>query len=72
MVLKEPRVLYLDSKASRRRLASRQLGGRFLKAHPHSVTLPPTSGTPFNSASPLANHIKTTTATKQKKNQVMC
>ena len=40
--LEEPKVLHLDPKADRRRMAFRQLGGGSLKAHPHSDTLPPT------------------------------
>jgi hypothetical protein len=42
MALEELRVLYLAPNANRRGLASRQLGGLPLKAHPHSDTLPPT------------------------------
>jgi hypothetical protein len=42
MPLEELRVLHLDQKAARRRLALRQLGRRFLKAYPQSDTLPPT------------------------------
>jgi hypothetical protein len=38
----ELKVLHFDTKADRRKLASRHLGGRFLKAHSHSDTLPPT------------------------------
>jgi hypothetical protein len=34
MALEELRVLYLVPKANRRRLASKKLGGRSLKAHP--------------------------------------
>jgi hypothetical protein len=41
-IVQELRVLHLVSKTNRRRLASRQLGRRSLKAHPHSDTLPPT------------------------------
>ena len=42
MVPEELRVPYLVPKAVMSRLTSRQLGGRSLKAHPHSDTLPPT------------------------------
>jgi hypothetical protein len=41
MAQKMLRVLYIVPKANGRRLASRQLGGRSHKAHPHSDTLPP-------------------------------
>jgi hypothetical protein len=42
VLVKELRVLQLVLKANRRKLAaSRQLEGRFLKAHTHSDTLPP-------------------------------
>jgi hypothetical protein len=42
MMLGELRVLHLVPKANRRRLTSEQLGGRSLKAHPHSDTRFPT------------------------------
>ena len=48
----ELRVLHLVPKTNRKRLTSRQLGGRSLKAHPHSDKLHPT---------PWAKNIQTTT-----------
>jgi hypothetical protein len=61
----ELKVLHLYLKVTRRRLTSRQLGGRSFKAHPHSDTLPPTRShllqdhTYSNKATPP--HVATTT-----------
>jgi hypothetical protein len=41
MMLEELRVLHLVPKTNRKRLASRHLEERPLKANPHSETLPP-------------------------------